>query len=379
MHPDLIMTAIGAVTFCLSLLLSAFLFAIRGPLRPANRLLAGFLLLTAVDLFGWTADLFPDGVQHFLIFRLPLSFLQMPLLCAYVGTLCFPKRRFHAHLLGGAIATLVSAASLIPRFLVVAFAAPSSRSIDTGLDLVANNIALHVQFYAYIAIMIALFVRSRRGDGRTDSPPDRFTATWIITIIAVSVAAHTLVVAKSWASIRGDETGFQTLQIAVGLFAVVITCALTLAALARQSLFLGLAAEAIMHRGKRGAAPSITIDEEATAHIERYMTAQKPFLDPSLTIGRLARRLGMTQRDLSGLINRQMGLHFFDFVNRYRIDMAAAMLVDPANDAMTVLEIAHLVGFNTKSSFNTAFGKHRGEAPTAHRLRAREVSRAEAR
>src|SRR3546814_15994913 len=84
------------------------------------------------------------------------------------------------------------------------------------------------------------------------------------------------------------------------------------------------------------------------------MEEQEPFLDPSLTIRSLARRLGMGQRELYCLINQQLGVHFFDFVNRYRVGNAAAVLIDPATPEMSVLELALETGFNPKYSFHAA-------------------------
>ena len=40
------------------------------------------------------------------------------------------------------------------------------------------------------------------------------------------------------------------------------------------------------------------------------------------------------------------------------------MIRDPAQEQMTLLAIAHEVGFNSKSAFNTAFKKHTGTTPS---------------
>ena len=58
---------------------------------------------------------------------------------------------------------------------------------------------------------------------------------------------------------------------------------------------------------------------------------------------------------------------FFDFVNEYRIKKAMEMLSDTNKKDLTVLEILYKVGFNSKSSFNTAFKKHAGKTPTQFR------------
>ena len=62
-----------------------------------------------------------------------------------------------------------------------------------------------------------------------------------------------------------------------------------------------------------------------------------------------------------------MGLHFFDFMNQYRINYAKDLLIDQNRQDLTVLEILYDAGFNSKSSFNTEFKKRSGVTPTEYR------------
>jgi len=62
-----------------------------------------------------------------------------------------------------------------------------------------------------------------------------------------------------------------------------------------------------------------------------------------------------------------MGQHFFDFINRYRVNAAAKLLETTEKPKPTVLEILYKVGFNSKSSFNTAFKNQFGLTPTQYR------------
>jgi AraC-like DNA-binding protein len=111
-------------------------------------------------------------------------------------------------------------------------------------------------------------------------------------------------------------------------------------------------------------------DEDQLAmaeELERQMKKEKPFLDPSLSIQELSEGLSYSTRDLSGLLNSYFKKHFFEYVNEYRIEEAKSMLLDPAYKKTTVLEILYAVGFNSKSSFNTAFKKNTGFTPTEYR------------
>ena len=98
-----------------------------------------------------------------------------------------------------------------------------------------------------------------------------------------------------------------------------------------------------------------------------YMAASEPYLDPSLSIYELAKQINIPVKDLSLLINHDLNQHFFDFVNGYRIKKAMQILRDPGRKEFTVLEILYEVGFNSKSSFNTAFKRYTHLTPTEYR------------
>ncbi len=378
------LSAVGTLTPGLCLLLALFLLAAGGPLRRANRYLAGFLLLGGLDMAGWAADLLPATLRDALIFRLPLSYLQAPVLYAYASILCFPARRVAPHLRGALAATVVSAVSLTPRAWAWASgAAPALDSLSSReTDLVANAAALHAQYYLYIGLMLYLLREYRQAYRLAYSNPDGITFAWLSTVVGISLLAHTFLLLKSLAWISDHAATYHALNRVVAVVAVIVVCALTLIALLRQHLFLGVtidanstdalppAALAIPGPGTVAVAESAPFDEASLTRVRAYMEREQPFLDPGLTIRSLARRMGMGQRELSQLINQQLGVHFFDFVNRYRVERAAALLSDPAHRNTTILDIAHQSGFNTKSSFNAAFGKHLGTTPTALRGRA---------
>jgi AraC-like DNA-binding protein len=95
----------------------------------------------------------------------------------------------------------------------------------------------------------------------------------------------------------------------------------------------------------------------------------KPYLNPELTLHDLSSQLKVSDRKLSILINAELGKSFFDLINSYRIEEAKKILRTSKDPKLTVLEIMYEVGFNSKSSFNTAFKKYTGSTPTAYRAR----------
>jgi AraC-like DNA-binding protein len=124
-----------------------------------------------------------------------------------------------------------------------------------------------------------------------------------------------------------------------------------------------------MHKGEKGSETGEPL-ETADPRVEllhQHMESKQPYMDASLSMHDLASQLDMNVRELSLLINHTLHQHFFDFVNRYRIEKAKEMLRDPEDQKVTVLEVLYEVGFNSKSSFNTTFKKFTGQTPTQYR------------
>jgi ligand-binding sensor domain-containing protein/AraC-like DNA-binding protein len=97
------------------------------------------------------------------------------------------------------------------------------------------------------------------------------------------------------------------------------------------------------------------------------MEKEKPYLDPDITLSKLAEKLDISKEVLSQVINRELYLNFNAFLNRYRVEEAKKRLRDPKENQFVVLKIALDVGFNSKSSFNAVFKKMTGISPTQYR------------
>ena len=99
---------------------------------------------------------------------------------------------------------------------------------------------------------------------------------------------------------------------------------------------------------------------------ERLMSEEKPYLDGSLRLADLAAQLGITNHQLSQVLNQALGASFFDVVNGYRVDEVMRLLRDPAKRHLSLLAVAFEAGFNNKNSFNRAFKAKVGMTPSAY-------------
>lgn len=105
-------------------------------------------------------------------------------------------------------------------------------------------------------------------------------------------------------------------------------------------------------------------DEALFDQLKNLMEAQKPFLDPELTLSKLAAQTGLQAYELSRVINRGAGCHFFEFVNQYRVQEFQRLATPATLREMTILAVAYEAGFNAKSTFNEVFKRLTGQTPS---------------
>lgn len=137
--------------------------------------------------------------------------------------------------------------------------------------------------------------------------------------------------------------------------------------------------EIIRSSASNGVAEKYSKSSLKTEHAELYhdkimdyMSTKKPYLNPNLKLADIAADLDIPIHHVSQVLNDQMRINFFDFVNQYRIEEAKERLSDKNGD--TILQIAYAVGFNNKASFNKYFKKITGITPTQFVQRKLRVS-----
>lgn len=114
---------------------------------------------------------------------------------------------------------------------------------------------------------------------------------------------------------------------------------------------------------------STELSQALLEELKTVMASERPYLDNQLTLLKLAAMLNISAHYLSQVINQQLQMNFFDFINGHRIESSLAMLQQADETGMTVLDIAMASGFNSKSAFYSAFKKHQGVTPGEYRKR----------
>ncbi|MGH1388195.1 helix-turn-helix domain-containing protein [Kordia sp.] len=104
-------------------------------------------------------------------------------------------------------------------------------------------------------------------------------------------------------------------------------------------------------------------DKELQKQLEHFMTSEKLFINPNLTLFDVASKLNTHPKKVSNIINKGFKMNFNDFVNSYRTQEVIKKVISNENNIKTLLGIALDSGFNSKSTFNRAFKKHTKKTP----------------
>ncbi|NVO58123.1 helix-turn-helix transcriptional regulator [Rhodobacteraceae bacterium B1Z28] len=111
-----------------------------------------------------------------------------------------------------------------------------------------------------------------------------------------------------------------------------------------------------------------TEDTEITDRLQRLMDEQQLYLDPDITVQRLAKRLSLPARNVSSAINKTQGINMSQYVNRFRLTHAAQLLADTDT---SVAKIAAESGFMTRSNFYREFQRVYGQSPIEYRTQSK--------
>jgi AraC-like DNA-binding protein len=101
-------------------------------------------------------------------------------------------------------------------------------------------------------------------------------------------------------------------------------------------------------------------DQAIITNLDHYLEQQKPYLDPDLTLARLARKLIVPAKQLSAAINRNKNENVSRYINRHRIEHACRLM----GQGKSVTAAMYDSGFNTKSNFNREFSAIKNSPPS---------------
>ncbi len=371
-----LLVTVSVISCFISLFLSLFLFTVKTKHTLSNRLFSVFLILTTIDISGVLFDSLNQMPSNIGMFRNLITFLQLPTFYLYVLSVCFYdfklKTKHLIHIGPFIMANLV----LYPRFYGVNLNSKISFLQNNSglLEIKFTHILLHIQIIAYIIAIFLLLRKAKKLYLENYAGTSIKSLNWLFEFSLALTFFYSIALLKNVFKFTDYPEISEWLKIGLFVFELIIISWYLFKALNNPELFrtidskLKLVYDIILEEKKSEShTDNVKELDSEIMKLRIYMDEKKPFLNPSLTIQNISDEIEIPVRDLSLLINHKLGQHFFDFINTYRIEYAMTILKDGTRNKETILEILYEVGFNSKSSFNTAFKKHTNFTPTEYR------------
>jgi AraC-like DNA-binding protein len=343
-------------------ILSVALNNIKKKNRTANRILAVFIFLISITLLSRLV--YVEGVSivnkypHlYLIPDIPM-FLYGPLFYFYIKSLlnkdAISIRKVWPHFIPALIHILIMSVYLF-----------ESR-MEYAQRLMENNL-IELPWAPYLAILqsgiyiVYSYAIYKRYLGRIkDNLSFRFSLRYLhIIFILIFICWLAWLISALGPAVQ-SITGFEYIDYNIAWVALSFTTfSLAYFAIIQQDIFK---LDVIPVKYERSGLSSEQLDA-LKEKLSRCMDSQKPYLNPKITLNDLSGIAEIPAKDLSRLINERFSVNFFDFVNMYRIREFKELSKKDNYKNMTILAAAFDAGFNSKTTFNTAFKKHTNTTP----------------
>ena len=349
-------------TALLLLLFSLFLLTQKKGKRLSNFILAVFLLSKAFSIINYLIMHFQIKNPHIYFILLPFIFLYGPSLYFYVRSLAyrdFSFKRQHAfHLIPFLLISIYFI--VVYHFQSTAIKIRILNSLIEGLPIQAIFIIglYHILIFCYLIASFFILFDYRNKLRGIFSSMEKINLAWLKYVLFGFSSIWII-----------DTTSFILDRLLVPTSALNASALVLIFVFANIIVYYGLKQPEIFNgiEEKPKYFHSRLTESDKEQHLKRlrsYMLKEKPYLNPMLTLNGLSRKISISPRDLSQIINESIGVNFYDFVNSYRVGEAKKYLKDSSNQEKNILTILFDAGFNTKSVFNRVFKKHTGMTPS---------------
>jgi AraC-like DNA-binding protein len=106
---------------------------------------------------------------------------------------------------------------------------------------------------------------------------------------------------------------------------------------------------------------------EYLTKLNDYFKLEKPYLNPDISLEKVATDISIKPRMLSQVINEFCKKNFKGFVNDFRINECVRLFAEDTNSEKTIQEVYYMAGFNSRSVFNELFKEHTGLTPKEYK------------
>lgn len=353
----------SAISVCLLLIL---LLVSSAKHSKSKLILACWLAITGLEILAFhTIQSSDHPFEHTILLAIDPVFalLHAPLIFIYVKSIIDPKldRSVLLHI----IPAIVFLISVIP-FLNLTPDARTELLIQTqneqqSLQAILPKIILTSYVLIYLVVSYRMTIKEPVGnDGRALYWMSRTILFYLViwsAIIALSI--FTFQSDSDWSEFLGSAS-LVSLVMFVWYFAIIgIRETATFSSILKVESFA-------KSRYERS---GLKKDEAElwSGKLVSYLSNHKPYLNGKLSMSELSKAIGISENHLSQIMNQELKASFFDLINQYRIEEFKRQVVEKENDYLTIFAIAQKCGFNSKSTFTSAFKRATGQTPSQYK------------
>lgn len=331
--------------------------------RQSKYFLAAFMLMLVYDTFGtfcWSSGVNSGWLAFYdAVYPYAVVFTAGPSLYLYIKTTVngdkIPSNKIFKTYLPAIIdfgfRTCLLVYALLYKKGIVGGIKPGN--IDTIYQPVAE-VVMVVVFWIYLAQSINVFKKSTLGAAGDNSPLTseqalivKWTRVLLTALVLIAVVWSVTIFGSLLFNIQAIEF-FSPIEIILVVFTYWVG-------------LKGYRYSSIVYMNEQKAAKTYA-DTLSAAEVEDYaallkkaMETDKLYLDPVLTVNKLADALKVNSRTISAVLNRELKKGFSEFVNEYRINEVKQKMLLPENKHITIAGIAFDSGFNSIATFQRTF------------------------
>ena len=361
---------LALVVFFLKLLLASFLIIVRTGNHKSNCILGIYLMVAALDISNFVFPRFYSDYLTLDMLRANLVALEAPILFFYVKSVLQSDFHFSKHDWLHVLPLVVINLVFMPRFFL---------ADEQGKQLFYSNaspmvevIFTHIFLYSLMAIYLFFIFRALKAYNNvilnTFSEHSQSSKLWLTRFMQLFLFSFIIITLRNIVKFSEFQLAFNQLTNLMMFVTLAFISWILWQALNRPEIFKGINSALLPRVPKKITKP---VDQGQAKHnlklLTEHMQNKKSFLQANLNIDKLASDTGLSAQEISQTLNHHLGQHFYDFINGYRIEAACQQLADKEHQDITVLDILLSSGFNSKSSFNTAFKKQMKMTPSEYR------------
>ncbi len=331
-------SALGAFN---SIVLSIYFLFFAKPINKSNFFLGALLAVLSIRV--WKSLFFyynPELSKNYLQIGLSACFFIGPFLYFYIKSKIYEFK-------GSNRLYYVQFSFLLIIILSVGFLYPYQKNVDLWINYFYY--VINFQWLAYIMIS-AFLLKNILRKLLTTKQKLNYDETWLISIFFGVLIIWLAYFTASYTSYITGALSFSFVFYLSGLL-----------------LFYKRKKEFVISVRKEKYA-NIQIEEnevnQLLEKIESVINKEELFKNSNLTLPILAKRINIRPQLLSQLLNNNLNKSFSTFINEYRIEEAKQLL--KTNPNLKIEIIAEQCGFNSNSTFYTAFKKITNTTPSKY-------------